>query len=230
MTDQPAGDNQPDISARGATYFRLTRVGMLVLLVGIGAWFCYDGFIHWPADNAERARLRQEAEYTPTDIILNKALGIVLPPAGVFALAWGLWQSRGKIRLSGNILHVPGHKAIPLETIESMDTSRWERKGIAIVEYQPGDGSRRTFRLDDYVYERDPIDKIYEIVEKTMRQPGGAVAEPMTPARAGKAAEAAKPAPRVPAEKAPTIAAGPAAPGVRVPPPTRLPPRPKRGA
>jgi len=225
MTDQPAGENQPDISASGASYFRKTRVGMLVLLVGIGAWFCYDGFIRWPADNAERARLRQEPEHTQTDILLNKALGIVLPPAGVFALAWGLWQSRGKIRLSGDILHVPGHEPIPLGKIESMDTSRWERKGIAIVEYQLADGSKRTFRLDDYIYERDPIDKIYEIIEKAMRQPGGAVAEPMMPPRAGK-----------PAEKAPPVAAGPAAPAVRLPPPprtspppTRLPPRPKRG-
>jgi hypothetical protein len=230
-----ASQSQSDIVARGATYFRMTRIGMLILLVGIGAWFVYDGFFHWPAENALFTDPKLKPPHTWMDIMLNRALGIVLPPCGVFALALGLRQSRGEIRLSGSTLSVPGHAPILLDQIESIDKSLWEKKGIAIVEYHLSDGSKRKFRLDDYIYERSPIDEIFEIIEETMSVPGSEAAEPVTFPRAAKTKTAPGHAPRVPTGKLPPNVTGPRPPAVRMPPPprnspppTRLPPRPKR--
>jgi hypothetical protein len=237
MTDQPDSGSSTDIVARGATYFRMTRVGMLILLAGIGAWFLYDGFLNWPREFDLYTARHLKPPHGWWDIFLNKLLGILLPPAGVFALVWGWHQSRGEIRLSGRTLHVPGHPPIPLEKIDSIDKSRWDKKGIAIVEYVLDDGGKRTFRLDDYVYDRAPIDEIYQIIEQTLGEP---TAFPVIFPRAAKTPPARPP--RVPTGKLPDSPMGPVAPRKsppartpptsRMPPPpaTRLPPRPKRDA
>jgi hypothetical protein len=79
------------------------------------------------------------------------------------------------------VLHVPGHPPIPLNNIRKVDKRLWERKGIAYVEYEvPGSAERRQFKLDDFVYERQPTDAIFERIEKHVSamleqgSPGGA--------------------------------------------------------
>jgi hypothetical protein len=244
MSNDPESGKPGDIVARGALYFRMTRIGMLVLLAGIGAWFFYDGFYHWPAEVAPYKEAKLKPPHTDLDIFLNQMLGILLPPAGVAALALGLWQSRGEIRLSGNTLSVPGHEPIALDTIETIDKSRWDKKGIAIIEYHLSGGAKKAFKLDDYIYERSPIDEMFEIIEQAITEP---TTEPVTYPRAAPTKSAPGRAPRVPTEKLPPVKPGQDVPqpmrmsppsrvpppprtsaAPRTPPPTRLPPRPKR--
>lgn len=65
-------------------------------------------------------------------------------------------------RVSADTLYVPGHPPIAISEITEIDNTLWERKGIAHVKYMTAAGKSGTFKLDDFVYERKPIDAIYD--------------------------------------------------------------------
>jgi hypothetical protein len=101
------------------------------------------------------------------DLLIQRALGFILPPAGIAMLGWALFNSRGRVRLANGVLEVPGHPAISLENISSMDTTLWDRKGIAYVLYDVA-GKQGKARLDDFVYDRKPVDQIYEVIKQKL--------------------------------------------------------------
>src|SRR5258706_11992212 len=111
---------QEQVSAKAATYYRMTRYVMVVLLVAMGGWFAYDGFIGWPAENQKIKELNKELEmakkegntkkfeevnanklthatvHSDSDIFLQKLLTVGCPALALFMLAWTLYQSRGE--------------------------------------------------------------------------------------------------------------------------------------
>jgi hypothetical protein len=196
--DIPAGPAprtyEPAIVARAGTYYRATRYIMVLVLVVCGGLFAYDGWRGWPAEAAKFDQLRHEldeleqlkskpdklTEYdqksveirkykhrSALDIRVQKALGISLPIAAFLLLLWMLRNSRGAYRLNNQTLEVPGHPPVPLEQITKLDETLWDRKGIAFVEYQTP-VFRGRMRLDDFIYQRDPTDAIYEKIKQHM--------------------------------------------------------------
>jgi hypothetical protein len=103
-------------------------------------------------------------EHTDWDILLNKLLGIGLPPVALLILLWAHYNSRGVYRLAGHTLSVPGHPAVDLGQITRIDDHLWDKKGIAYLYYR-GNGGERKIRLDDFIYDREPTDEIYRRVE-----------------------------------------------------------------
>ena len=180
-----------DIVARAGRYYRNTRYLMCALLIGIGGWFAYDGWVKYPAENrlVERLRLEQlEAQRTNNQeelgrlnvelkkhefhkdqsLMLQRGLGFALPPLGVALLLWALHNSRGEYRLSGTKLSVPGHPTIDFSDIQSVNNDLWDRKGIAWVKYQTPQGQLGEMRLDDFIYDRPPTDAIYDRIAEHM--------------------------------------------------------------
>lgn len=180
---QPAGD----IVARRYWGFVWKPVVVGTALFAMGLWFLYDGWVKYPADNQrifevrqkitdleknrqeksdEYAKLKEELptlkEHTGSDINLQRVLGALLTPFGLYWLFSNLGASRGEVRLSGNTLNVPGHPPVTLDQFTELDSKRWERKGIAIATYQLPDGQSGSIRLDDFLYQRKPIDQIYD--------------------------------------------------------------------
>jgi hypothetical protein len=200
-TQTPAVENivTGDIIARAAKYYRMTRYLIVAMLLGWGGWSIYDGFIKWPAESAKadlisadmiaaekagnfqrKAELAEElkkySKHSDLDILLNKLFGVAFPPLALFMLWWTLHNSRGEIRLSGETLTVPGHPAVTLDQMTELETKLWDRKGIAWVKYQTPAGEEGEIKLDDFVYERTPIDQIYDRI-KAKFQSGGEKAE-----------------------------------------------------
>lgn len=157
----------------------------LVLIIYCGGFFLYDGFIGWPArnqkldqldkqrdvtrDSAEKVRLTSEMEKigahkSSLDILLQKVIGFIALPAGVWYLINTFRKSRGEIRMSGSTVYVPGHPPIPLESITAVDNRRWQKKGIAVVEYSLPGKETSKFTLDDFIYRREPLDEIYDAI------------------------------------------------------------------
>ena len=164
------------------------------MLIGLGLWFAYDGFVGWPKENARIDQLkadiatarkadqepevrRLEAElgklshHNDTSITIQKVLAFTLPPIGLFVLVWSFYQSRGAYRLAENTLHVPGHPPVPLDAVTSIDKPDWDRKGIAYVHYELPTGAKGRLCLDDFVYERTPTDAIFEYVQRLAQEP-----------------------------------------------------------
>ena len=184
---QPATEGV--IIAKPGRYYRVARYLMCLLLLTYGAWSIYDGFVSWPQWPITHPT---EMPKTATDIMLNKVLGIILPPMGLIVLGWAIYNSRGQYRLENGILHVPGSPPIPLNKIHSVNRELWDRKGIAYVEYDLSEaaqapaaragktgapvaygsggkkGPRGKFKLDDFVYEREPTDQIFKAIEESL--------------------------------------------------------------
>ena len=191
-SSDPESSSEPAIQepvvARAGRYYRNTRYIITLLLIGFGVAFAVDGFVRWPAANQQYETLdhqRQEAldrgdkqradqllqqqnnyaHHTDLDILLQKILCFVLPPVGLIVLFRSLRNSRGEYRLEGQTLHIPGHPPVPFENITEIDRRLWDKKGIAYISYDLGNGEQGTLRLDDFVYDRPPTDEIFKRIE-----------------------------------------------------------------
>ena len=116
--------------------------------------------------DAENAKIAEELQKTGShksdaDILLQKIIGFVSIPLGLYVLINSMRKSRGQIRLAGETLYVPGHPPITLDCITEIDQRLWDRKGIAHVSYSLTEGRNGKLTLDDYIYQRQPIDAIY---------------------------------------------------------------------
>ena len=174
--------------ARASNEYRVKRLIIVLMLVGMGAYFALDGWIRWPRENQRIVELTKEKEvalhandtakvsqldaeikslsqHSDTDLLMQKVLACALPPMGLFVLAWALYYSRGAYRLDNHILTVPGHPPIPLDAIRSIDRTDWDRKGIAWINYELSDHKTGSACLDDFIYQRKPTDDIFKQIE-----------------------------------------------------------------
>lgn len=163
-TDSLATDDG-DIIALPGRYYRITRYLMTLLFLVFGSACIRDGFFRYPAENKAALDRKQNEPHPGFDIPLNRSLALVLPPLGLLTLARALYNSRGTIRLTGNTLNIPSHPPISLDSIRKIDKRLWERKGIAYIEYEAPAGASGQFKLDDFIYERDPVDRIFARIE-----------------------------------------------------------------
>lgn len=173
MTEAIVPSSPQIIVARGSLDYRWRRLLIVVGLFGYGLWSAYDGYIRMPRENHQFQQQNPGTDLLPHpgyDIPFNIGFGIGLPPLSLLYLAWVLYASRGSYRFDGATLSVPGHPEIPVNSIQNIDRSKWDRKGIAYLYYQPA-GSQKlvAVKLDDFVYQRQPTDLIFEEIEKTIR-------------------------------------------------------------
>ena len=199
-TPRPLNDTSPGaaddptapIVAHPDSTYRLKRFIMVLVLLGMGPWFAYDGWKGWPAENQQIADRQQQLDHARqvrdtakidelnhdplthkephSDLALNiqKLLAVALPIGGILFLIWTLRASRGVYRLTGDVLEVPGHPPVRLSEIAEIDASHWERKGIAYLRYRTASGAAGRLCLDDFIYERDPTDQIYDRAVATL--------------------------------------------------------------
>jgi hypothetical protein len=192
----PAADGE--IIARPGRYYRNARYLMVLICVVLGLWFAYDGWWAWPNENRKYAEvsakrdtahatgdkdaeskyqeeLKGIKEHKGFDIPLQRILGFTLPLAGLGLLCWAVYNSRGTYRFAGDTLYVPGHPPVPADAIRQIDKQKWERKGIAYIDYDvPGaTGGSGRIKLDDFVYEQAPTQAILARIESLVAPEGG---------------------------------------------------------
>ena len=161
-----------EVVARAATYYRVTRYIMVVVLFGYGIWSIRDGFFRYPRENAEaKAAGKDVLPHAALDVPFNQVIGVLLPPLSIFMLIYSLRRSRGEIRFDGQTLNAPGHPPVPLDAITAVDQRLWDRKGIAYVDYELPDRKGR-ITLDDFIYERGPIDEMHKRITEYIAGPG----------------------------------------------------------
>ncbi|MDB5300773.1 MAG: hypothetical protein JWO87_2436 [Phycisphaerales bacterium] len=176
QSDEDAGIGQGEIVARAGRYYRNARYLLVTMMVGAGLWFAYDGWIGWPRERAHFYSLPADQQrllhkpHEDLDIALQKKLAFSLVPIGALLLGWFLYRSRGEYRLADGVLSVPGHPKVPLTSVRSIDKAKWERKGIARIEYDDpaGTGQTKWLVMDDFIYERGATDRIVEIIDGMM--------------------------------------------------------------
>jgi hypothetical protein len=159
-----------DIVARVDFQYRWRSWAFAIMMLLVGIWSLNDGFNVYPRDNAAWEQTSQldrspKPPHDPAGILFNRFAGILCTAVSIPFLIWREYRSRGEYRLAGNTLHVPGHQPVTLDRIRGLDLMRWERKGIALVEYENPDGVKRSLKLSDMIYQRPPTDQIVERIE-----------------------------------------------------------------
>jgi hypothetical protein len=171
---------QDVIVARAGRYYRNARYLMVLLCLALAGWFAYDGWVAWPRENAQaQQRGEEKLPRSDFDILLQRLLAGALPFVGLGILIRALHHSRGEYRLDGQTLHVPGHPPVPLDSIRQIDKSKWERKGVARIDYEPpGTSETRRLTLDDFVYDQTATDAILARIEAILVPPGAEEGQP----------------------------------------------------
>ncbi len=181
-----------EIVAQPDAGYRWKHLIVSVAMIGFGLWFAYDGWKKWPAENARIRQVQQDKDaataagdtakvevlakelqelnyHTEMDLAIQKILAIVLPAFGIFWGAWTIKDTRGVYRMSGNTLHVPGHPPVTVDDIRRIDKRKWDKKGIAYLHYEVGQPpTAGVLKLDDFAYERKPVDDMLERIEKNV--------------------------------------------------------------
>ena len=113
----------------------------------------------------ERVNRPAKPPHEISSVIFNQAIGIGLTILSIPLLAWRSYRSRGAYVLAGDIVRVPGLDPVALSQIRGLDLVRWDRKGMAVVEYGDAAGQIQRFVLNDMIYERTATDRIVDRIE-----------------------------------------------------------------
>jgi hypothetical protein len=175
IEDQNPSVPAAEIVARPDNWYRGKRLLLAVGMIVFGGWFAYDGWVKWPRENEEaRSRGDLRPVHSDLDLMIQKTLAIALPPLGLLWIARILYTSRGTYRLRDGQLSIPGHPEMPIEAITQINLERWDRKGIAVVDYSHA-GQTGRFKLDDFIYERKPTDEILDQIKARIAPEDSAV-------------------------------------------------------
>jgi hypothetical protein len=177
MTHNVRIEAAPEVIAKAGGEYRIKRYILVVLMFLVGLWFAYDGFVNWPRERElydaapESNRPLMKKPHTEMDILIQRDLAYLLVPLAPLLLVFFLYNSRGELRLSGDMLFVPGHPPVPLNRILSLDKTQWARKGIAFAHYQLEDSIKGRIRLDDFVYQSEPVHIMVDQIDADMNPP-----------------------------------------------------------
>jgi hypothetical protein len=181
MTMNSSETNPTEIIATPSWDYRIRRLLIAVMFLGMAGWFAYDGWVKYPRQNLRYAKARGDEEavqrldeefkntqkHSDTSIRWQRNLAIMLPFGALAMAIWAFYSSRGVYRFADNTLHVPGHPPVPLDAIVRIDQRKWDRKGIAYIDYEL-QGKPGRLKLDDYIYDRKPTDEIHKIITDSL--------------------------------------------------------------
>jgi hypothetical protein len=107
----------------------------------------------------------------------QKILGGITAPVGLyflftFVMSMGRW-----VEADEQGVRTRGGQETDYASIKSIDKSRWQSKGIAVVQYEKN-GQAGRITLDDWKFEREPTKRILEAIEE--RMPGGGATDTET--------------------------------------------------
>lgn len=120
--------------------FAFRHIAVAVAALGLSAWFAFDGFVTYPAEN--EAALRKDPSLEPANLphperkINEQFIFSGVTGFGAIVILLLLLAEAGKSlslengKLKGSLT---GGTEIPLEDIASVDESLWEKKNIAFL-------------------------------------------------------------------------------------------------
>ena len=135
-----------------------------------------------------------------SDIQWQYGMAIVAAIVGTILLVNYLRTRNSWVELNGEKIQTSWGQTIHISSIQELDKRRWQKKGIARIQYLDDDGRVRRFVLDDFKYDQQAMDGIIRKIESVIdrdRIVGGPTQEELgdgSPRSAGDSASAA-PAP-----------------------------------
>ncbi|MFW6059860.1 MAG: hypothetical protein ACODAQ_06740 [Phycisphaeraceae bacterium] len=193
-TEQAEQSGQP-IRADIRFGYRVRFAIAALVLIGMGIYALADGLYFYPAHNQHRAASLEALEQyrqthgslegwptharehgyaqDPTRLeekgILSQYImaGLCLP-AGLAAAVYYLVLGRRWVRADADGLRTNSGRHAPWDALASIDKSRWQRKGIAVVHYNDR-GAPRRITLDDWKYDTEATEQILAATEARLQ-------------------------------------------------------------
>lgn len=189
--------------AKVSRIWKQQKLFMAIFVLCFSAWFAYDGFYGYPAENKrfdahaqyeKEGRLSEWPAYAKSqgwkaeaphkrhkdgDIVVQFVFAGIIGVAGIFFLLY--WATRrGRIlRTDEEAVYTPSGKRVPFSAVTGIGKKNWESKGIAKVRYEI-EGQKGEFEVDDYMFDTEPSRQILTEIESRLlaRFPSAGEAEP----------------------------------------------------
>ncbi len=136
------------IEAMIGKYKKNNLIIIIVVLLGVGGWFAYDGYF----GKGFIERLIDERVKIDTSLAFNKKAPFVMVPCAVAVVAY-LFMIRGKKVVAGDDGIVMGSQRIAYDSIESVNKTFFKTKGYFVVTYKDGQGNEKELKLSDRTYD-----------------------------------------------------------------------------
>lgn len=179
-------------------FWKFFAMGLLVFGFG-GLMFLKDGLYSYPQVNKQidelnaqiatmekenrpleeiaplKTKLKDLGDYhSNLDLWIQIGIGAICTPLG----AWMIWRhlraTSGRYLLENNVLSVPRHPPIPIDSVTAIRNAKWMTKGLAQFDYKTAEGQAGTFTLDALAYETKPSDAIHDEIVRNLRLRTGA--------------------------------------------------------
>jgi hypothetical protein len=122
---------------------------MIVALLGFAAWTIYDGFFR---ESFIKEHTLEDGQPDSTLLFNQKSPPYLFALAGLVGLRWFQIRQR-KIIAQESIIVTSNKTQIPYDTIQQIDKTHFDKKGIFIVTYTDADGKLRKHCFDDRKYD-----------------------------------------------------------------------------
>lgn len=156
------------------TWFR-RQILITLFCFGVGLWFFYDGRFGFPQknerflahkefENQNRSDWEQYAKsrgwpkrpperlYKKVDIVVQYAFGVALTIGGIAALGLLIVSKNRTVSSDAEAYYAENGQRVAFDAIRSIDKSKWDSKGIAVLIYQDGRREAKAV-IDDYKFE-----------------------------------------------------------------------------
>ena len=171
----------------GFHFYKMILLGLVVFGYA-GCFFLYDGFVRYPRMNARIATLDAEksrleashgddtrlaevtrerknlSEHTAFDLLLQRVIGGVCVPLGIFVIVRHLRTVSGEYVLADDVLALPDGRRVPIDSISGVQDAKWDAKALATFAYRTPDGGESTFKLDSLAFETPETDAIHDAI------------------------------------------------------------------
>ncbi len=139
-----------------------------------GAWVKLAEENGWSTDTPTKSSLEIKGQ------VINQYVMIVISGmVGVVMLL--IWFFSRRLWIEGDETHFNNSrgKTVFLDELQSIDVSRWEEKGIAVLRFS-GEKGKAKFVLDDFKFNQEVTDQLFEIAREKLYglQSGGESLEP----------------------------------------------------
>jgi len=137
------------IEAPLSRHSKNTLIIVIVFLLGFAGWTIYDGFF---SESFIRENTQEDGTPNSTLLFNQKSPPYLFVLAGLAGLR--LFQIRQrKIIAQENAVVINNKKQIAYDTIEQIDKTHFDKKGVFMVTYKDPEGTLRKQRFDDRKYD-----------------------------------------------------------------------------
>jgi len=177
--------------ARITSVWYKQKLFVALFLLGIGAWFYWDGFVGYPRSN-ERFLVHQDLVkndhegdwpavagqkgwttevphklYNAGEVRLQWICGTFASLLGIISLVYWFTQKSRILRTDDEAVYSPAGTRVPFQAITGLGKKKWEAKGLATVLYEI-DGRTGRFVLDDYKFDYEATHQILTEIEEKL--------------------------------------------------------------